>query len=152
MRRTNPNQATPLARRQVPSPGKAGEEEVTVLLKLSPAQLAGVIEALHDAVLRRVRWSTVPNSDYQTWRTLPLTTVQTVVDNMVSAYVESLMVFQEADFAKSESFADRFTLQSEVFDLLAAITAAETWDDVPTHDIHRISDGCPICGAISGIP
>jgi hypothetical protein len=120
-------------------------------LNLEPAQLAGVIEAVHDAILRRVRWSTVEASQYQTWRRLDIETVQVVIGNLKGAYAEALMVYQEADFMKSPEFATTFMLPDEVWDLLDTILHAESWEEVPTHPIHSIADNCPVCGAISKV-
>jgi hypothetical protein len=52
-------------------------------LTITVAELASTIEALHDAILRRMKWCT--SSEYTHWRNLQLDTVQSVVDSLVSA-------------------------------------------------------------------
>jgi len=120
-------------------------------LTLGPAELAATIEALHDAILRRVRWTTVEHDQFQTWRSLELETVQAVLDNLVSAYTKAIMLYRESDFAKSQSFESTFLLKPEVWELLNDVTVATTWTDVPTHPVHSYADRCPVCGSIAGI-
>lgn len=121
-----------------------------VELKLEPNELTAVIEALHDGILRRLRWTTIDHPQYKVWRTLEIETVQIVIDNFVSSYGKALMVYREADFTKSPTFNDKFMLPDEVWDLLNGITIATSWDDVPVHDIH-LKD-CTVCGLIQGVP
>ena len=126
----------------------------SITLELTPSELAGVIEALHDGVLRRLRWSTVDDPRFQTWRTLDVEVVQMVIDAMLAAYTKAVMTFREAREVVSgvaTEFEDSFSFKTEVWDLLADITKAKSWDDMPIHPIHAHSDKCPVCGSISGV-
>jgi hypothetical protein len=126
----------------------------SISLELTPSELAGVIEGLHDGVLRRLRWSTVEDPRFQTWRQLDIQVVQMVIDAMLAAYTKAVMTFREAREEVSgvaTEFEDSFSFKPEVWDLLADITKAESWDDMPTHPIHTRLDNCPVCGAISGV-
>jgi hypothetical protein len=120
-------------------------------LELRPAELAGIIEALHDSVLRRLSWSTsqaIPNK----WRELDLQLVQTVLDTMVAAYTKAVMTFRE-ERGKKQGFAtefeDSFSFPDEVWDLLDSITTATTWDEVTIHPAHL--DNCTVCATIRGL-
>jgi hypothetical protein len=125
-----------------------------VSLKLRPSELAGVIEALHDGVLRRLRWSTVDAPEFQTWRKQNIELVQIVLDTMIAAYTKAVMTFRE-EREKEQGFAtefeDEFSFPDEVWDLLTAITTATSWDEVPIHPIHMPKEKCTICGTISGV-
>ena len=126
----------------------------SISLELTPSELAGVIEGLHDGVLRRLRWSTIDDERYSTWRKLDIRVVQAVINAMLAAYTKAVMTFREARSKVSgvaTDFEDSFSFRDEVWDLLAAITKAESWDDMPTHPIHIPSDNCPVCGSISGV-
>jgi hypothetical protein len=126
----------------------------SIQLELTPSELAGVIEGLHDGILRRLRWSTIEDERYAKWRTLDIAIVQAVMDAMLAAYTKSVMTFREARGKVSgvaTDFEDNFSFKQEVWDLLASITIAESWDDMPTHPIHDYMDKCPVCGSIAGI-
>ena len=111
------------------------------LLNLSVAELASLIEALHDAILRRLRWCVSP--DFQHWRNLEIETVQAVMNSLVSTYTKAMMVWGESDFYKSKMFEDTFTMSDEIWDLLADITKATDWNGVPYHENHlRDCDFC----------
>lgn len=117
-------------------------------LVLAPEELAGVIEALHDGILRRLRWSTYKSLEYTKWRQLELETVQIVIDGFVAAYTKAVMLYREQEF-KYNKFEDQFIFGDEVWDLLADITTAKTWDEVPFHPVHAPKD-CVVCATIFG--
>lgn len=121
-------------------------------LQLTPSELTSVIEGLHDAILRRLRWSAIEHPSYGTWRSLDIETVQTVIDTLVSSYTKAMMLYREGDFPKVSAFESKFLLHEDVWEMLSVVTIADSWDDIPYHDIHLIEDNCPICGAIAALP
>jgi len=117
-------------------------------LDLEPEELAGVIEALHDGILRRMRWSTYKSPEYAQWRRLELETVQIVIDGFIAAYTKAVMLYREQKF-RYNLFEDKFVFHQEVWDLLAEITTANSWDSVPYHNVHMPED-CIVCATIFG--
>lgn len=112
-------------------------------MPLSPQELASTVEALHDAVLRRLSWSVFKDFE-DSWRDmLSLDNAQTIIDTLVSSYVKGMMAFQEASFDKSPTYIDMFSMPDEIWDLLAGITTATEWDEVPYHKRH--TTGCVAC-------
>lgn len=112
-------------------------------MPLNPHELASTVEALHDAVLRRLSWSVLKDFE-KSWRDLiSLKDAKTIIDSLVSSYGKSMMTFKEADFLKSPDYDSMFSMPDEVWDLLASLTTAETWDEVPFHTEHN--EGCPVC-------
>jgi hypothetical protein len=92
---------------------------------------------------------------YQTWRTLDIKVVQAVINAMLAAYSKAVMTFREARGKVSgvaTEFEDNFSFKDEVWDLLALITKADSWEDMPVHSLHTRADNCVVCGSISGIP
>ncbi len=118
-------------------------------LNVSPQEVASIIEALYDGVLRRVAWSM---SEHPAgWRTLDLKTAQIVVDSMMSAYVKTVMSYREADdMPKDERFDEAFTFNDDVMDALFSLTVAKSWDEVPIHEPHTKKGKCSLCDAIFG--
>lgn len=114
-----------------------------VQLPLDPHELASTVEALHDAVLRRLSWSVLRDFK-ETWRdNLSLEDAQTIIDTLVSSYAKGMMAFKETDFEKAPDYDRMFSMPEEVWDLLAVFTKAETWSDVPFHEDHDTD--CPVC-------
>lgn len=124
-------------------------DQRTTTLILTPVQLTATIEALHDAVLRRIGWSISPRQT--AWRDkLKIEVAQEVVNNMISAYTTSMMVYGEEDFAKLDEFKAAFEFSPEIWDLLAIFTKATSWDEVPFHTPH--AQGCTLCDKLPRMP
>lgn len=119
-------------------------DQHTTDLVLTPGELAATVEALHDAVLRRIGWAINPT----TWRKLDLIIAQAVIDSLISAYSQAMMVYREADFAKLPEFEVEFEFSQEVFEILNMFTLATSWDEVPLHDY----DGCDLCKKLPRMP
>jgi hypothetical protein len=120
----------------------------TVGLTLTPQELTSTIEALHDGLLRRTRWATSP--DFLHWRNLDIGIAQIVIDSMTSSYTKAMMVYRETDMAKLPEYEEAFLLPDDVFDMLAEITKATSWDQVPYHRFHK--SGCNFCDKMPMIP
>jgi len=119
-------------------------DQHTADLILTPGELAATIEALHDAVLRRIGWAINPTP----WRELDLSIAQEVINSLVSSYTRAMMVYRESDFVKLAEFEVEFRFSPEVFDILNAFTLATSWDQVPMHSY----DGCDLCLKLPRMP
>lgn len=122
------------------------EADEFVKVPLDPQELASTVEALHDAILRRLSWSVY--EEHEAWRNLPLENVQVILDSMVSAYGKGMMAFGEGAFKKSQDYGDHFSMPEVIWDMLAKLSYAETWDDVPFHTKHD-PDECEACKKIN---
>lgn len=117
-------------------------------LEVTPSELTGIIDAAHDAILKRLKWSIYPNPEYSNWQTLDIEVLQTVLDGMVAAYTKASMLHREQP-STSTQFEEAFKFPPEIWDLLAAVTTAKTWDDIPKHAIHS-PEACKVCCALQG--
>ena len=119
-------------------------EQRTTDLILTPGELAATIEALHDAVLRRIGWAINPTP----WRELDLAIAQEVINSLVSSYTRAMMLYRESDFGKLPEFEVEFEFSPEVCDILNTFTLATSWDQVPMH----IWDSCDLCLKLPRMP
>ncbi len=122
-------------------------EDRTTNLILTPAELAATVEALHDAVLRRIGWSI---SHEVSWRSLDLVIAQEVVNLLIASYTKAMMLYREEDFGKFAEFEGHFSFSQEIWDLLAEFTKASDWSDIPIHQFH--GQGCSLCEKIPMMP
>ena len=117
-------------------------------LRVSDSEVASLIEALYDGVLRRISWSM---SDHPSgWRSLDLSIAHTVLNSMMAAYVNVVMTYRESDVKRDPAFDTAFTFNGEVMDMLHLITVAKEWDDIPVHAPHNKAGECPLCDEIFG--
>ncbi len=119
----------------------------TTNLILTPGELAATVEALHDAVLRRIGWSI---SHEVSWRSLDLVIAQEVINLLISSYTKAMMVYREEDFGKLAEFEVEFGFDDTIWDLLANFTKASDWSEVPLHEFH--GQGCALCEKIPMMP
>ena len=113
-------------------------------LKVSMEEAAFLVEALHDAIIRRIHWSISP--DFDEWRKgVPIEIIQGVINSMVGMYGVSLQALKE----KSElpdSYVASMSFQPMFWDLINDVTLAKEWHDLPFHNPHENS--CVICQTI----
>lgn len=122
-------------------------ENRTTNLILLPGELAATVEALHDAVLRRIGWSI---SLEASWRSLDLVVAQEVVNLLIAAYTKAMMLYREEPFGKHVEFESHFSFSDEIWELLAVFTTAQSWDEIPIHTFH--GQGCSLCEKIPMMP
>ena len=124
-------------------------DQPTVNLEIAPDELAGIIEALHDGVLRRVRWTVYSDQNFEKWRELDIKVVQQVMNGMTGAYAKAVMVYRDAQFKNQGSFEAAFLWPDEVFDVIYEIIDAESWEDLKLHPVHS-PEACKVCCAVFG--
>ena len=115
-------------------------------LNVSDQEVASLIEALYDGLLRRTAWSLADHPSG--WRSLDLSIAQKVTDSMMSAYINIVMTYREADIERDPAFDSAFTFGEEVMDMLHLITVADSWDDIPVHQPHTKAGECAMCDEI----
>lgn len=118
----------------------------TTNLILTPGELAATVEALHDAVLRRIGWSI---SHEASWRSLELVIAQEVVNLLIASYTKAMMLYREGP-ARFDAFETSFGFSDEIWELLATFTKASSWEEVPLHTYH--GQGCDLCEKIPMMP
>lgn len=122
----------------------------------TPDELCSVLEALHDGIRDRFRWSI--SNPTGPWRSLDFEIARSSIDLLVQAYTKTMMVIQGwPTEVLDPEFIRTFMLPSEVWDLLAEITTAKDWDHVPQHEIEaqlkedpKATTDCPVC-AFAGV-
>jgi len=119
----------------------------TTNLILTPGELSANVEALHDAVLRRIGWSI---SRDLSWRKLDLVIAQEVINLLISAYSKAMMLYREEDFPKLDEFEKVFGFSDAIWELLATFTKASDWSEVPYHTVHE--ENCDLCDKIPTMP
>lgn len=120
-----------------------------VQLTLTPHELAATIEALHDALIRRMKW-TLQRDERRTpdgWGNLRFETAQTIINQLSSSLAKAMMLFREQDNLDPE-FEELFTPTEEMWDLIAQVTLAGTWQEAPVHGRHS---SCEVCTSLSEV-
>lgn len=117
---------------------------MSINLQISPEELAATIEALHDTILRRLRWTIYPG--HQHWKGLEWEIVREVVSQLVQAYTKAMMSFRELEVPVNPNFVKVFGFPTETWDLLAEISVAQNWSEAPVHKPCE----CPACSKILG--
>ncbi len=110
-------------------------------VNVTPDELAATVEALFEALVRRVMWCVRP--DQQEWAELEWKWAQEALTDTVQAYTKALMTFKDLDNIHPK-FVPSVTLPDEMWDLVNEVTLASSWEEVPTHPKHPY-DECPIC-------
>jgi hypothetical protein len=117
-------------------------------IEFTHQELCATIEALYDAIQSRARWSTQapnPGSGAFHWQSLDFEVARDAIDLLVAAYSKAVLTLRSwPEEMVHPDFLSLFGLPTEVWDLLAEITNAKGWDNVPRHDPDREED-CPIC-------
>lgn len=99
----------------------------TIGLTANEASL--LIAAVHDALLRSIRWSIGPEGS---WRSVPLEDAQNYIQTFAVLHSKIWMVLK--DYEEPEhSFEKAFMIPDIVWDVVDGITTATSWDQVDKH-------------------
>ncbi len=115
----------------------------SLTIQLNPGEVVAVTEAVHDALVRRVWWSTHPDSPFR--HTCPLDAAQEVIDQLINSFFMLRNLLQENEVELHPDFMGMIHLSEEFMDLVARVTLADEWKDVPTHEDHEDEDDCKVC-------
>jgi hypothetical protein len=123
-----------------------------IQLNLTQHEAASVIEAIHDALFRKVRWTISPS--YEKWHSLDFTLVQVSIDSLAGIYTSLYMAFREdvgdGDDAIAPGFEKAFIISDEVWAVIDQIREADDWAGVKRH-LHGESL-CRACRELNRIP
>lgn len=120
-----------------------------ISLELRPEELAATVEALYDALMRRMKWTLqrdirlTPDG----WGDLKFDTAQEIVNQLSAALAKGMMALRELDGLHPE-FEEMFTPTEEMWDLIAQVTLASGWEEAPTHERHS---SCELCRHLSEV-
>lgn len=118
-------------------------------LELQPHEVAAVVEALHDALLQRVKWSLMPGNPSH-WRKLDFEIARSAIDLLASSYAKAIMLFRDLPNEEiSPEFLVMFTIEREVWNEIDQITIADKWEDVKLHRHQTLTEGCVVCERIA---
>ena len=108
-------------------------EIASIEWSLSPYEMAATIEALHDAVLRRLKWTV--QRERKHWSQLDWEVVTEVVNQAAQAYSKAVMTLRSLDdLHVNPKFYEAFEIPTEGWDLINDIFLADSWDEAPVHD------------------
>lgn len=120
-----------------------------VSLTLRPEELAATVEALYDALMRRMKW-TLHRDVRMTpdgWGDLAFETAQEIINQLSASLAKAMMVLREYGDLHPE-FEEMFTPSQDVWDLIAQVTLAGAWEEAPVHPRHS---SCDVCRRLSEV-
>lgn len=98
-------------------------------VKVSPHQLAYMIEAFHDFIIIRLKWCS--SIEFVDWRTeVEFEIPQSVIGDMVNMYGYCLQAYRANDEANVE-LVEIVSFTEKQWELLNTIHTASSWDEVP---------------------
>ena len=98
-------------------------------IELSATEASLLIAAVHDALLRSVRWSIGPEGS---WRSVALEEAQNYIQTFAVLHSKIWMILKDYDEPES-SFEETFMIPQIVWDVVDEITTATSWDQVERH-------------------
>ena len=121
-------------------------DTMNVDLTLAPEELAATVEALHDTLLRRLKWTVYPGHSH--WKSLDWQVAHDVLDQLVQAYTKAMMTFRSMEVPQGiePTFDDVFGLPVEIWELLNQVSLADSWEKAP---VHTRSEDCKVCFKIA---
>lgn len=124
-----------------------------ITLSFNQYEAAGLIEATHDSLFRKVRWTISPA--YEEWHRVDFGIVKASIDALSTAYLQLYMAFRQSiddlDEEKIDpSFEESFVIGPEAWEVIDQIRSSDDWDQVERH-LHGESL-CRACRDINRIP
>jgi hypothetical protein len=123
-------------------------EPRVINIGLSEHQLAATVEATHDALIKRVKWVVTRDP---AWRDLDFDIARMAVSQLAEAY--TTFMFAARDLPQEAfhgQFFSMFGVDSDMWNLINAITYGKSWDTVPIHPHmphHPSRPACKVCDA-----
>jgi len=107
------------------------EKNHELIIKMTPNQLAYMIEAFHDFILERLRWTL--SKDYVQWRDeIEFEVPQSVVGDVVTMYGFCLQSYRaNVQIEPSKDFLTLVSFTENEWDMLNTLDAAKSWNDLP---------------------
>lgn len=100
-----------------------------LVVKVTPHQLAYMIESFHDFILTRLKW--MCSGEYLDWREeVDFDVPQSVVNDMVNMYGYCLQAYRSQDDA-NQTLIEIVSFSDKQWGLLNTVHGAKTWEDVP---------------------
>lgn len=123
-----------------------------IQLNLNQHEAAAMIEAIHDGLFRKVRWTISPS--HENWHSLDFEIVKVSIDSLATTYASLYMAFRESvseeDDPISPDFEKAFIVSDEVWAVVDQIREAEDWDEVKRH-LHS-ETLCMACRELNEVP
>lgn len=112
-------------------------EDLTITLPLDPDELVCVVDALHEYVVRRIDLATTS----VVFRDLDFRIAQSMIHAAAQAYTKAFMTVKDTE-DPNERYTTLFGLTNEMWDFLASMASATTWNDIPLHRTGTAGAGC----------
>ena len=115
-------------------------------ISLDEHQLAATVEATHDALIKRVRWTVTRES--QAWNDLDFPTVKACVAQLAEAYTTFMFAARDVPDSFHSEFYNMFSVDSDMWNIINAITYGKGWENVPIHPHmpgHPSRPACSVC-------
>lgn len=116
-------------------------ESEYLTLTLGAGEAIATLEAIHDVLIRRVRWSTDPDPVFR--ENCPLDAAQEVINGLITAYFTVLNTLRDNGINVHPEFLPMIHLSETFMDLIARITLADSWDQLDIHPEH--DEECEVC-------
>lgn len=129
-------------------------EVIKVDVSYTQYEAASIIEAIHDSLFRKVRWTISPAHEH--WHALDFQIVKSSIDSLATAYTQTYMAFRQSidDLDDGEDispdFEEAFIVPNEVWSVIDQITISDTWDEVEIH--YHGESLCQACKELSRTP
>lgn len=104
-------------------------------ISLTQYEAASIIEAIHDSLFRKVRWTINPN--YDEWHKLDFTVVKASIDSLATAYLQIYMAFRQSIEEEHEeidaAYEKAFIITDEAWKVIDQIRNSNDWSQVDRH-------------------
>lgn len=114
-----------------------------VKLMFSEYDLAATTEAVHDALIKRVRWIVTREPN---WARLDYEIAREAINQLTAVYGKVLFALRDLPSdALHPDFFDHFAISPEMWDLINRISLSSEWIDAPTHPHEPFDKRRPVC-------
>ena len=115
-------------------------------------EAASIIEAIHDSLFRKVRWTISPA--YEEWHKLDFSIVKASVDSLATAYMQAYMAFRQSiedDHGEIDpDYQEAFIITDDTWEVIDQVRYSDSWDEV---EVHKHSETlCRACRELNRTP
>lgn len=114
-----------------------------VTFTLTGGEIATLIEAAHDSLYKRLKWSISLDTK---WRDLPVGYASQMVKDLEQAHTKLYLAFRELGNMHDE-FDEAFLIPDEVYELIDQVSSMQSWDEIETH--RHAPSLCKLCKTLT---
>lgn len=117
-----------------------------IQINLDEYQLAATIEATHDALIKRVKWTVIREPH---WAGLDYQIIKMSISHLAQAYTTFMFAARDLPSEAFHSeFFSTFSIEPDMWGLINAITFGKNWESMPIHPHmpgHPSRPACSLC-------